>query len=126
MFNSRRILIVEDESFVVIELVEEVERSGGAVVGPVPTVAEALALLDRHKIDAAILDVQLLDGEISPVALRLIEQGTPLVFQTGTGLPVALVELDIELAVVLKPVAPVIILELLLAEIMRQAARQVG
>lgn len=126
MFNSRRILIVEDESFVVIELVEAVERSGGAVVGPVPTVAEALALLDRHKIDAAILDVQLLDGEISPVALRLIEQGTPLVFQTGTGLPVALVELDIELAVVLKPVAPVIILELLLAEIMRQAARQVG
>lgn len=55
MFNSRRILIVEDEPFVVIELVEAVERSGGAVVGPVPTVAEALALLDQHKIDAAIL-----------------------------------------------------------------------
>ena len=53
MFNSRRILIVEDEPFVVIELVEAVERSGGAVVGPVPTVAEALALLDQHKIDAA-------------------------------------------------------------------------
>ena len=126
MFNSRRILIVEDEPFVVIELVEAVERSGGAVVGPVPTVAEALALLDQHKIDAAILDVQLLDGEISPVALRLIEQGTPLVFQTGTGLPVVLVELDIELVVVLKPVAPMIILALLLAKIMRQTARQVG
>lgn len=123
MFNSRRILIVEDEPFVVIELVEAVERSGGAVVGPVPTVAEALTLLDQHKVDAAILDVQLLDGEISPVALRLIEHGTPLVFQTGTGLPVVLVELDIELAVVLKPVAPMIILELLLAEIMRQTAR---
>lgn len=126
MFNSRRILIVEDEPFVVIELVEAVERSGGAVVGPVPTVAEALALLDQHKIDAAILDVQLLDGETSPVALRLIEQGTPLVFQTGTGLPIVLVELDIELAVVLKPVAPMIILELLLAEIMKQTARQVS
>ena len=36
-----------------------------------------------------------------------------------------LLELDIELAVVLKPVAPMIILELLLAEIMRQTARQV-
>ncbi|HWW55550.1 MAG TPA: hypothetical protein VN047_01520 [Sphingopyxis sp.] len=47
-------------------------------------------------------------------------------FSDRNGLPIVLVELDIGLVVALKPVAPMIILELLLAEIMRQAARQVG
>jgi len=41
-------------------------------VGPVLTVAEALALIDTMAINAAVLDGQLADRDITPAALRLI------------------------------------------------------
>src|SRR3546814_8626787 len=59
-------------------------------MSPIPTVAEALALLDNITVDAAILDVQLLDRDITPVVLQLIVMRTPIIIHTGTGLPEAL------------------------------------
>jgi DNA-binding response OmpR family regulator len=114
-------LIVEDEPFVGFELAHAVQRCGGQVIGPVPTVAEALALLDITPIDAAILDVQLLDGDITPVALRLIALRTPIVIQTGTGLPEALHVIGIDTPVVMKPVAPERLLDLLSAEMKKRS-----
>ncbi|WP_447761550.1 response regulator [Sphingopyxis panaciterrae] len=121
MFQGQSILIVEDEPFIVIELVDAVRSSGGRVVGPASTVAEALVLLDTSVVDAAILDVQLPDRDITPVALRLIEMRKPIVIQTGTGLPPALRGIGVELPVVMKPVAPTEVLGLLSAAMGRRS-----
>jgi hypothetical protein len=58
--------------------------AGTEVVGPVRTVADALAL-PLNTFDAAVLDLELEDGSISPFALKLWDADTPFVFATGYG-----------------------------------------
>jgi DNA-binding NtrC family response regulator len=85
VLRGRRVLIVEDELLVAMELESLLEEQGCAVVGPAATVARALALLDGERLDAAILDVNL-DGQTAiPVAAALNEQGIPFLLATGYG-----------------------------------------
>ena len=58
--RGRRILVVEDDFFVADEVTHGLRRHGAEVVGPAPTVAAALALLDgAAALDGAALDVNL-------------------------------------------------------------------
>jgi hypothetical protein len=58
-------------------------REGFAVAGPVPTVAQAIELIDEGVSDAAILDTQL-DGETTfAIAECLDKHGIPLMFVSG-------------------------------------------
>jgi DNA-binding NtrC family response regulator len=85
MLRGRRVMIVEDELLVAMELESLLEDQGCAVVGPAPTVDRALALLDREQPDAAILDVNL-DGQTAiPVAAALKARGVPFLLATGYG-----------------------------------------
>jgi len=81
------ILIVEDEPFIALELKAAVEDAGGKVVGPVGSVQAALELLDTDSVAAAILDVQLSDGNVTPVAAALVARQIPMVFQSSVSLP---------------------------------------
>jgi CheY-like chemotaxis protein len=81
------ILIVEDEPFIALELKASIEDAGGKVVGPVGSVQAALELLDTDTVAAAVLDVQLSDGNVTPVAAALAALGIPMVFQSGVNLP---------------------------------------
>ena len=103
MFQGRPILIVEDDAIIALGLTDVIESHEGTVVGPVSTVRDALRILDDHEVEAAILDVRLTDGEITPVALRLVDAGIPLVFHTGTGGPEALAQSHPQLLVIMKP-----------------------
>ena len=87
MLNRAPILIVEDEPFIARELQASVEGAGGKVVGPVGSVSAALALLQTEVVFAAILDVQLIDRDVTPVAEALIALGVPIIFQSGVSLP---------------------------------------
>lgn len=59
---------------------------GYSVVGPVPTIDEAIAYLETEEIDAALLDVNLRNGITSfPVARALDERSIPFAFLTGYG-----------------------------------------
>lgn len=78
-------MIVEDETLVAMELESIVADQGGIVIGPVPNTERALALLDRERPDAAILDVNLNGSTVAPVAAALTEQGVPFVLATGYG-----------------------------------------
>lgn len=98
------VLIVDDEPFIALDLAMAVEDAGGIVVGPAGSVREALALLERNHVTAAILDVNLSDGDVSPVVEILVARGIPLVFQTGVGLPQALKARYPSLLVYAKPV----------------------
>ncbi|GIT91095.1 hypothetical protein JANAI62_15500 [Jannaschia pagri] len=82
MLSDLNILIVEDEALVAMDLSMIVEEMGAAVAGKCSTVEEAMTLIDKG-IDAAILDVELDDDLVFPVADRLIKAGTSVVFHTG-------------------------------------------
>jgi len=102
--DQSAVLIVDDEPFIALDLAMAVEDAGGFVVGPAGSVREALALLEHAQITAAILDVNLGDGDISPIVEILMARGIPLVFQTGVGLPQALKSRYPGLLVYAKPV----------------------
>lgn len=85
-----------------LDLALSVEEVGGLVVGPAATLREALSLISRD-ISGAILDVHLLDGDVSPVLHALMARGVPVVVQTGGGLPAQLKEAYPELLVLRKP-----------------------
>jgi PAS domain S-box-containing protein len=80
--DERRILVVEDEELVALELSAELSRLGWAIVGPAATLAEAQNLLS-HGVDAAVLDVNLRGRPIYPVAEALEARDVPFLFCTG-------------------------------------------
>jgi DNA-binding NarL/FixJ family response regulator len=81
--SAARVLIVEDQFMSALALVQAVEEIGVRVVGPAPTVQEALRLIDEVSCDAALLDVNLGTETVEPVAQRLADLGRPFVFVTG-------------------------------------------
>lgn len=111
MFGGAQVLILEDEPLVALDLAATVEAAEGKVVGPFASVGEALAVLDDAEIAAAILDANLIDGEVTPVAILLRERGIPVVVVTGKGLPEGLCRTHPDLPVYSKPAEPQRILE---------------
>lgn len=113
LLDKSALLVVEDEPFIALDLAASVMDAGGEVVGPAGSVQEALALLDTRLVDAAILDVNLSDRDICPVAERLLERGVPLIFHTSGELPQEFNTRFPNLVVLLKPlVAEVLVPEL--------------
>ena len=84
---GRRVMICEDEPMIGYDLAFSVVDAGGEPIGPIASVSDALNELDGGMPDAAILDVNLIDGDVTPVLQRLIEEGVTVVVNTGTRLP---------------------------------------
>jgi response regulator RpfG family c-di-GMP phosphodiesterase len=84
------VLIVEDQAIIALDLQAAVEEANARVIGPAATVRRALDLIDREVIHAAILDANLPDGDVTPVAEELIERDVPFVINTGVAVPLAL------------------------------------
>jgi CheY-like chemotaxis protein len=80
-----RVLVVEDQMIVAMEIEGMLRALGCVVLGPVGTLELAVRLGREETLDAAILDVSL-DGEtIFPVAEELQRRGIPFIFATGYG-----------------------------------------
>ena len=60
------------------------------MIGPASTVREALDLLHTNAVDAAILDANLPDGDVTPVAEQLIDRNVPFIINTGVAVPLQL------------------------------------
>jgi DNA-binding response OmpR family regulator len=83
MLDGARVLVVEDEYFISVELHRLLTAAGAEVIGPCRTLAQACDSMVTDRISCAILDVRL-DRETSlPVARQLKERGIPFVFLTG-------------------------------------------
>lgn len=80
-----RILVVEDEPFIAILLADMLEELGFAITATFPHVTEAQNYLASADIDIALLDVNLGDEKIDPIADLLAERGRPFIFTTGYG-----------------------------------------
>lgn len=104
-----RILIVEDEPIVALDLENILSDAGYSVAGIAPSIDKAMSLVDSEAIDAAILDRNLRGENVEPVALRLHERGTPFLFVTGYDDGA----LKIDAPVLQKPVRPETLLEAL-------------
>lgn len=78
------VLVVEDEYLIADDLCYALEEAGARVLGPAPSVREALELIRAGaKPDAAILDINLRGENAFPIADRLRELNIPFVFATG-------------------------------------------
>jgi CheY-like chemotaxis protein len=80
-----RVLIVEDELIIAMELESLLRRLGCVVLDPAPTVKRALRAVGHQQADVAVIDVNLQGERATPVAEALQEQGVPFVLLTGYG-----------------------------------------
>ena len=83
--DGLRVLIVEDELVIAMELEDLLRRLGCSVVEAAPTLKRALRAAERQQADVAVLDVNLHGEPVTPVAEALLEQGVPFVLVTGYG-----------------------------------------
>jgi CheY-like chemotaxis protein len=81
--KGRRVLVVEDEFLVAMELQEVLKGRGCDVLGPASTVTQALAVLHDGRPEVVVLDVNLRGTRATPVAAALRERGVPFVLITG-------------------------------------------
>lgn len=103
VLNNSLVLVAEDEAIIALDVAMAIRDAGGQVAGPAASVKQALALIDTMPITAAILDVNLSDGDVSPVAEILLAAGIPIILQTGVGLPAELIARYPDLPVQIKP-----------------------
>ncbi len=80
-----RILVVEDDFLLALRLEMLLDDAGYDVVGPAARLDQALALIKREAVDAAILDVNLNGTMVFPLADALARQGAPFLFLTAYG-----------------------------------------
>jgi CheY-like chemotaxis protein len=81
--QGRRVLVVENDLMLADALCREIERYGAEVLGPAASVAEALELLRTGIFpNAAILDINLEDETVYPVADALASRDIPFIFAT--------------------------------------------
>ncbi|KMS59702.1 histidine kinase [Novosphingobium barchaimii LL02] len=78
-----RILVVEDEPLVAMELMMEIEDGGAIAIGPATSCEQALAMIREARPDAALLDGNLNGEKIDPVADMLAAHDTPFAFVSG-------------------------------------------
>jgi len=82
--RADRVLIVEDEALLAMELCDGLTGLGWTIVGPAATVEEALRILaSSAPVDAAVLDINLAGDLVYPLADKLRIDGVPIIFCTG-------------------------------------------
>jgi CheY-like chemotaxis protein len=80
---GHRILVVEDEMLLAMDIEELVRAAGCTVIGPVGTMPDAMRKLRETRPDGAILDVNISGEMVFPIADALHEAGIPFMIVTG-------------------------------------------
>ncbi len=107
MLAGCRVLVVEDEALVAATISDLLTEAEGVPVGPAATVREARQLLkDGTVLDAALLDVNLSDGPVTPVLEALSARGIPTMVYTGGVVPEGIRQRHPDLVALSKPVLP--------------------
>ena len=72
-----RVLVVEDQMMLGMYIVNLLEDAGCTVIGPVAHVVTALPIALHEPLDAALLDIFLIDETVLPIAQVLERRGIP-------------------------------------------------
>jgi two-component system, response regulator PdtaR len=81
--RSLRVIVTEDEPLIAWTLEDTLQSLGFDVLGPFRSVEEASKAVDRSLPQMALLDVNLVDGDVFPVADALYLKSIPLIFHTA-------------------------------------------
>lgn len=78
-----RVLVVEDEWLTALHIGQMLKELQCEVIGPVPSVEEAIAAVRAHPLDGALLDMNLRGRSSSPAADEFISRAVPFLLVTG-------------------------------------------
>lgn len=82
--SGKRLLVLEDEYLIAMDMRRELEMAGAIVIGPFRTVEEANRRIgDEPEVDGCILDINLQGGNSFSLAELLQHRGIPFLFATG-------------------------------------------
>ena len=82
---SLRVLVIEDEPLVALDLIAILEEAGAEIVGTAATAEAAIEAVRTLRPDAALLDGNLQGSSVEAVAETLTSHELPFVFVTGYG-----------------------------------------
>jgi CheY-like chemotaxis protein len=81
--QGRRVLVVEDEFLVAMDIELMLGELGCEVLGPIADLPSALRAAREESLDLALLDVNIAGEPVTGVAEVLAERALPFVFCTG-------------------------------------------
>lgn len=84
--TAKRVLIVEDEVLLAMQLEDMLTELGYDVVAQAMRITEAMELARDISIDFAVLDINVAGEESFPVADILCQRSIPFTFATGYGI----------------------------------------
>lgn len=82
-FNGARVLLLEDDAVIALEMNERLADLGADVMGPFATIEAAEAALAQESPQAALLDANIAGRSSVDLALELARRGVPVAFCTG-------------------------------------------
>jgi DNA-binding response OmpR family regulator len=80
---SVRVLVVEDEFMIALDISQQLADAGFEVLGPAKSVTKALGFVAEEGCDVAVLDVKLGDETSEPIAQKLQASGKPFIILSG-------------------------------------------
>ena len=83
--RGKRILVVEDEFLIALDIAGALEQGGLVVIGPLASVRDALHALEHEKVDGALLDANLGGEPVGRVVDALLARRIPFAFVSGYG-----------------------------------------
>jgi CheY-like chemotaxis protein len=83
LLSGRRVLVVEDEMLILMMIEDMLADLGCESVTAAATIDKALALIEEHVFDTAMLDMNLNGDDSLKVADALAARGVPFVYCTG-------------------------------------------
>lgn len=83
--KGRRLLVIEDEPLIGMDIIAALEDAGADVEGPVASIDEACALIERLRFDGALVDANLRGQPVDAIAIALSARNVPFAFATGYG-----------------------------------------
>jgi len=81
--SAIRVLVVEDEYYIADDLRRTLKSAGASIIGPVGSIAQAEAAIEKGGFDCAVLDLNLHGDSAAPLADRLKARGIPFAIATG-------------------------------------------
>ncbi|WP_298091747.1 hypothetical protein, partial [uncultured Sphingomonas sp.] len=81
--GGKTVLVIEDEYYLATDVARALQGAGAEVLGPYSSEADALAGLEGHRPDVAVVDINLGAGPSFKLAEALKDGGISFVFVTG-------------------------------------------
>jgi PAS domain S-box-containing protein len=82
---GRRLLVIEDEPLIALEIGAYLDKAGADIAHHAGTEEEALQAIEANDFDGALLDANLQGCPVDRIASALTRRGAPFLFVTGYG-----------------------------------------